>query len=163
MASVDLRTMTATEYDAWVRAAIAGYAAAHAAAGSMPADTAPELARQEFADLLPQGLETEQHHLLVAVSQGVPVGVLWLRVPPTGDAAFVFDVEVEPSQRGKGYGRAIMLAAESYALALGATALRLHVFGGNTVARSLYESLGYETTNVNMMKRLAPSGDQTSP
>lgn len=157
MASVDLRPMTSAEYAAWMPAAIADYAAQHAAAGSRPADTSLDLARQEFAELLPEGLETEQHHLLVAESDGVRVGILWLRVPSAGDAAFVFDVEVEPELRGKGHGRAIMLAAESYARDLGATALRLHVFGSNTVARSLYESLGYETTNVNMTKSLIPT------
>jgi ribosomal protein S18 acetylase RimI-like enzyme len=154
MTSVHLRPMTSTEYDAWVPAVIAGYAAEHAAAGSMPAETSLELAGKEFAELLPQGPATEQHHLLVAESDGERVGILWLRVPSSGEAAFVFDVEVEPELRGQGYGRAIMLAAEAYARDLGAPALRLHVFGSNTVARSLYESLGYETTNVQMAKSL---------
>ena len=154
MASADVRPMTTAEYDAWVPAAIADYAAQHVAAGSRPAETSLELAHTEFAELLPEGLQTDHHHLLVAESAGERVGILWLRIPSSGDAAFVFDVEVETQQRGKGYGRAIMLAAESYARDRGATALRLHVFGTNTVARSLYESLGYETTNVNMTKSL---------
>jgi ribosomal protein S18 acetylase RimI-like enzyme len=146
--------MTTEEYDAWVPVAIAEYAAQHAAAGSRPADTSLEQARQEFAELLPEGRATEQHHLLIAESDGVRVGILWLRVPSSGDAAFVFDIEVEETMRGKGYGRAIMLAAESYARTLGAPAIRLHVFGFNTVARSLYESLGYETTSLQMAKSL---------
>jgi len=162
VASVDLRTMTTEEYEAWVPAAIADYAAQHVAAGSRPADGSLDLARTEFAELLPGGLQTEQHYLLVAESAGERVGILWLRIPTSGDAAFVFDVEVETQQRGKGFGRAIMLAAESYARDRGATALRLHVFGYNTVARSLYESLGYETTNVNMSKNLVPP-TPTSP
>ncbi len=161
MTSVNLRPMTTEEYDAWVPAAIADYAAQHVAAGSRPAETSLELARTEFAELLPEGLQTDQHHLLVAESDGERVGLLWLRIPSLGDAAFVFDVEVQTQQRGKGFGRAIMLAAESYARDRGATALRLHVFGSNTVARSLYESLGYETTNVNMSKSLvSPDADQ---
>ena len=161
MASVDLRPMTAAEYDAWVPEAIAGYAADHVAAGSMPADTSLELATKEFEELLPDGLQTAEHHLLVAESEGERVGVLWLRVPLSGAAAFVFDIEVDPQLRGRGYGRAIMLAAESFARDLGAKAIRLHVFGSNTVARSLYESLGYEATNVQMAKGLvAADADQ---
>lgn len=152
--SVDLRPMTTDEYDAWIPRAIADYAADHAAAGSRPAETSVERARKEFAELLPQGPQTDQHHLLAAESDGARVGILWLRVPSNDAAAFVFVVEVETQMRGRGYGRAIMLAAESYACDLGATALRLHVFGSNTVARSLYESLGYETTNVDMTKSL---------
>jgi ribosomal protein S18 acetylase RimI-like enzyme len=162
VANVDLRSMTQAEYDAWVPVAIADYAAQHAAAGSRPADTSLDLARKEFAELLPQGPETEDHHLLVAESEGLRVGILWLRVPSSGDAAFVFDIEVEKELRGRGYGRAIMVAAESYARDLGATALRLHVFGSNTAARSLYESLGYETTNVNMTKSLLAGGPDSA-
>jgi ribosomal protein S18 acetylase RimI-like enzyme len=161
MTSVQLRPMTSTEYDAWVPAVIAGYAAQHAAAGSMPADSSLELAQQEFEELLPHGPETEEHHVLVAEGDDERVGILWLRVPSSG-AAFVYDVEVEPQLRGRGYGRAIMLAAESYARNLGARALRLHVFGSNSVARSLYESLGYHTTNVHMEKRLIPADSAES-
>jgi ribosomal protein S18 acetylase RimI-like enzyme len=36
----------------------------------------------------------------------------------------------------------------------GNTQLRLHVFGNNAVARALYESLGFQTTNVMMSKSL---------
>ena len=154
MASVELRPMTSAEYDAWVPEAIAGYAAQHVTAGSMPADTALELAGKEFEGLLPHGPETEHHHLLVAESQGERVGILWLRVPSSGDAAFVFDIEVDAQLRSRGHGRAIMLAAESFARNLGAKEIRLHVFGSNTVARTLYESLGYEATSVQMAKSL---------
>jgi ribosomal protein S18 acetylase RimI-like enzyme len=146
--------MTSAEYDAWVPATIAAYAAHHVAAGSMPADSSLELATKEFEELLPDGLQTAEHHLLVAESEGERVGILWLRVPSSGEAAFVFDVEVDPQLRGRGHGRAIMLAAEPFARSLGAGALRLHDYGSNTVARSLYESLGYETTNVHMAKSL---------
>ena len=58
--------------------------------------------------------------------------------------SFVFDVEVNADQRGKGRGKAIMIAGEAAALMAGSTRLALHVFGHNTVARRLYERLGYE-------------------
>jgi len=35
------------------------------------------------------------------------------------------------------------------------TSIALNVFGPNTVARSLYESLGYEIQNIGMKKVLA--------
>ncbi len=155
MATVELRKMTAEEYEAWLPDAIAGYAAQHAEAGSRPADRSLEMAEQEFAGLLPDGLGTDQQHLLVATCDGKRVGILWLKIPPADEGgAFVFDVEVEPDLRGKGFGRATMLAAESYVRGHGSSQLRLHVFGGNTAARSLYESLGFETTAVMMTKAL---------
>jgi ribosomal protein S18 acetylase RimI-like enzyme len=114
------------------------------------------MATKQFGDLLPAGVETAEHHLLVGVVDGPEVGMLWLKIPTTPEpvVAFVYGVEVDEPMRGRGYGRAIMLAAESYAREHGAATIRLHVFGDNTVARGLYESLGYETTNVNMAKSL---------
>jgi ribosomal protein S18 acetylase RimI-like enzyme len=152
--------MTAEEYEQWLPGAIEGYAAQHAAAGSRPAATSLEQAHKEFDELLPDGVDTAEQHLLVAMSDRTRVGLLWLRIPaPPEDTAFVYDVEVDEAERGKGYGRAVMLAGESYVRERGCTTLRLHVFGSNAVARSLYESLGYETTNVMMVKRLGePTG-----
>jgi ribosomal protein S18 acetylase RimI-like enzyme len=152
--------MSRPEFEAWLPAVIVDYAEQHAVSGSRPAEKSLELAHQEFAELLPDGVETDQQHLLVATLDGHRIGIVWLNIPPDGPAS-VYDVEVEPALRGKGYGRAVMLVAESYARSHGATTLRLHVFGGNTVARSLYESLGYETTNVMMSKSLQDSSLET--
>ncbi|KQQ19243.1 hypothetical protein ASF48_14960 [Rathayibacter sp. Leaf299] len=68
--------------------------------------------------------------------------------------AWIWDVEVDGPFRGRGSGRAAMLLAEEHALARGYRALALNVFGFNTTARGLYESLGYETTAVQMRKEL---------
>jgi ribosomal protein S18 acetylase RimI-like enzyme len=47
-----------------------------------------------------------------------------------------------------------MVLAEREARSHGATELGLNVFGSNTVARHLYETLGYGTVAVRMSKRL---------
>jgi ribosomal protein S18 acetylase RimI-like enzyme len=47
-----------------------------------------------------------------------------------------------------------MVLGEEYARAQGAHTLGLSVFGFNTSARGLYESLGYKTTSIKMLKRL---------
>src|SRR6478736_1775290 len=122
----------------------------------MPKDSAHEMAAKQFADLLPDGLATPAHHLLIGEVDGDGVGILWLNIPVEGDPvnAFVYNVEVEADQRGKGYGRGMMVGAESYSREHGADTIKLHVFGENTVARSLYTSLGYVETNVNMAKPL---------
>jgi ribosomal protein S18 acetylase RimI-like enzyme len=149
--------MTAAEYDAWVPGAIEAYAADHVRVGSKPADTALETATKEFETLLPDGVDTAEHHLLVVMADDDRVGILWLNIADNiaGPGAFVYDVEVDAAKRGKGYGRGIMLAAEDYARDRGATSIKLHVFGDNTVARRLYDSLGYSATNVIMAKPLA--------
>jgi len=68
------------------------------------------------------------------------------------DMAWVNDVEVDPEYRGRGYGRAAMLLAEREARVRGMTSLGLNVHGQNTVARSLYDSLGYQVTAQQMRK-----------
>ena len=47
-----------------------------------------------------------------------------------------------------------MLAAEDFVRAQGASSLSLNVFGNNTVARRLYESLGYQALAIAMRKNL---------
>jgi len=80
---------------------------------------------------------------------GAPVGSLWINVRDRGigRAALVYDIEMDETQRGKGYGRATMLAGEGAAKELGATTMGLNVFGFNTTAINLYTSLGYEVSS----------------
>lgn len=47
-----------------------------------------------------------------------------------------------------------MIAGEQLARSRGAQSLGLNVFGFNSAARGLYESLGYEETSVKMKKSL---------
>jgi len=84
------------------------------------------------------------------------VGYLWIGQDVTTDpgAWWVWDVLINADQRGQGYGRTAMLLSEEYARTQGAHSLGLSVFGFNTGARELYDSLGYETTSVKMLKKL---------
>jgi len=61
-------------------------------------------------------------------------------------------VAIEEEFRGRGLGRATMLAAESYVATNGGRRLALNVFGYNTVARALYDSLDYEVVAIAMRK-----------
>ncbi|MEC5182355.1 ribosomal protein S18 acetylase RimI-like enzyme [Arthrobacter sp. CG_A4] len=66
----------------------------------------------------------------------------------------MFDVEIQPALRSKGFGRQAMILGEAEARRLGATSIGLNVFGYNANARKLYESLGYEATAIQMRKDL---------
>ena len=55
----------------------------------------------------------------------------------------LYDLFVAPEARGTGAGRALMLAAEAHAVKTGAARLELSTARPNTVAQSLYESLGW--------------------
>ena len=92
------------------------------------------------------------------LSDGRRVGDLW--IGPLGDDPerwWVWDIVVVEELRGRGYGRNMMLLAEELAQSNGATSIGLNVFARNHVARSLYTSLGYEETSVQMRKGLSPA------
>ena len=158
---VRLRAMTEAAYAAWRPGAIAHYAELNAAAQGVTAEEAQVDAEKQFGALLPDGVETAEHHLLVAFSGdgagNERVGMLWLLLKQRarGVQGFVYEVAVEEGSRGRGYGRAIMEAGEDYAHQRGAVRIGLHVHASNTVARALYEHLDYETTDLTMSKSLS--------
>jgi ribosomal protein S18 acetylase RimI-like enzyme len=105
-----------------------------------------EAERKAAADFAPK----PEHRLYVAEDAGRAVGVGWLG--EMRGRAFVYEIWVEPEQRGKGYGRATMLALEEEARRQGFARIELNVWGGNAVARKLYRSLGYVERAVLMSK-----------
>ena len=149
--------MTASEFADFRRRAIVGYAADNVQAGNWSEDEAEELAAKATDEVLPQGVDTPGMLLLVAqTAAGEAVGMVWVSLTrPQGEGAWIYDIEVIPEQRGRGYGRALLEAAERECMARGVGMLGLNVFGPNTVARRLYESAGYEVTTMQMRKSLS--------
>ena len=156
--ALTLTPMTEAEYAEFVERSQRGYAEEIAASGSMDADAAAEKAAKDFAELLPDGTASPGMHLWTARVDGSdePVGIGWIEVRerPSGTSAFVFDVEVEEQHRGRGLGRALMEALHDAARELGATSIALNVFGQNTTAIRLYDSLGYAVTAQQMKRDL---------
>lgn len=133
------------------------YALEQVAAGNWDPTRAEQLGRDEMARLLPQGASSPGMSLLSAYDAELRVGHVWLQLEPrigeTGEA-WLYDIEVDARVRGRGYGRALLEAAEVVARDAGATYLGLNVFGANEVARALYESADYEVKTLQMRKRL---------
>jgi len=156
MADVTLRPMTAAEYAAFVAVELDEYATDIARSSGMPLDAARERARKQHEELLPHGLATPGHSFSIVLdSAGREVGRLWLGPhPQRPGVGYVYDVGIDEAERGKGLGRAAMLAAEQVARAQGQTEIGLNVFGFNDPARSLYDSLGYRVVATQMLKRL---------
>lgn len=133
------------------------YVADRIAAGEVP-EQARTTGSRQWAEYFPSGEPAAGHRLYRLLDAAEPVGYLWVGPNPTGQPGmvWVFYVEVDEARRGSGLGRAAMVLAEEDARAHGATELGLNVFGPNTVARHLYESLGFEPTAINMVKQLRP-------
>jgi ribosomal protein S18 acetylase RimI-like enzyme len=61
-----------------------------------------------------------------------------------GHRGWVYYVSVDPDCSGRGFGRAIMQAAEDWVRAQGILKLQLLVRGDNTKVQAFYETLGYD-------------------
>src|SRR5262249_27425349 len=96
----------------------------------------------EHAELLPDGPDTAMQAIWMVDVDGRNVASIWLSHERPG-LAYVYSVEVRPEFRGRGYGRIAMLGGEEKSRANGDARLGLNVFGHNTVAMRLYDSLGY--------------------
>lgn len=145
------RPMTEAEYEVWILRAVEDYAADWTSRG-MSAEAAHAKSVADHERELPRGLATPGITFAVLEAAGAPVGHVWLA--PHGEGSYVYDIEVDPGHRGRGYGRDLMLLAERTALAEGHRVLALQVFAGNTPALRLYESLGYRPVKVNYAKDL---------
>ncbi|MFF8409580.1 GNAT family N-acetyltransferase [Streptomyces omiyaensis] len=153
---VRTRPMTGEEFAEWEEGAREAFARSWTDRG-VPEERARAKAEASHRELLPRGLDTPGTAIRVVVLDGRVVGHVWTGVrelEPGVSAGYVYDIEVGGEQRGRGYGRALMLLAERVTREAGETLLGLHVFAGNTPAIRLYESLGYRTTYVNSAKPL---------
>jgi len=155
--AVALRRASAEEYEGWSAALLSAYVDEIVESGSMSREAAEEKGRRDDAELLPQGAATPGHLIFRVEVDGQPIGWLWLALQhPRAEAGvgFIYDISLDDAMRGRGYGRAAMLLAEEEARRNGLHALALNVFGHNARARSLYASLGYRETSVQMRKEI---------
>ena len=70
-----------------------------------------------------------------------------------GHRGWVYYVASDPNRRGKGYGRAIMNAAEDWLRAAGMAKLQLLVRRENAGVAAFYQSLGYEEAQTVMLAK----------
>jgi ribosomal protein S18 acetylase RimI-like enzyme len=120
-----------------------------------------------MADAYLEGLfqrcDRSDGQLFIAEVAGQVVGYVSVLATCRSDApdddpapfAYVDDLVVLPSHRGRGYGGALLGRAEAYAASRGRSAVRLRVKGGNGAARAFYARAGYAEYEVELEKRLA--------
>lgn len=106
---------------------------------------------------LPDGINTKDHYVYHLKNESLqPVGYLWfgIRGESKQKNVFIYDILVEESFRGRGYSKIILKWLESETKSLGINEISLHVLGYNHTARSLYDSFGFEITNLYMSKKV---------
>jgi ribosomal protein S18 acetylase RimI-like enzyme len=137
--TIELRRVTADDWQRWRAVRLAALAEAPAAFGSTLEDwtDAPEH-RWRTRLSIPGALD------LVVVADDVAVA-LASGVPDPDDPARVelISMWVDPAVRGQGVARMLIEAIARWAAASGATTLELAVMPDNAVARRAYERAGF--------------------
>jgi ribosomal protein S18 acetylase RimI-like enzyme len=151
---VILEVPDASDLAAWIVRSRADYIDERVAAGDT-LDEATANADASFERTFPGGSPGPGQLVRRVMSASEQIGWLW--IGPFGSDPmrwWIWDIVIEEELRGRGYGRQAMVLAEELARAHGATSLGLNVFAHNAVARSLYASLGFEESSIQMRKAL---------
>jgi RimJ/RimL family protein N-acetyltransferase len=150
---VTLRLMNSTEYQTYIQLAVESYAKEKVLAKNWSEEESISKAKMEFEKLLPKGEKTENNYLYTIQNEERTLGSVWLE-QKNSENGFIRDIRISEKYQGLGYGNEAMKQIEIVGERLGLSKIGLHVFGHNKVARGLYEKLGYETTNVMMIKEI---------
>ncbi len=154
---MQLIPMTEADFNQWAPRSREGYASDKMRANGYTQKEADDIAKKDFERLLPDGVRTKDQYLFTMDDRALGrVGYIWFRVQGAADnrKAFVCDIIVELEFRGRGFGKKALLLLEDEARNLDLKGIGLHVFGFNEVAIKLYQSIGYETTDLVMAKPL---------
>ncbi len=153
---IELRPLTADEFAAWLPGEIKAYAETKVRSGQWSEEEADGLSAKQMAEVLPLGLDTPHHELYSVVSGDRTVGHLWIaiRAEEHIPSAYIYNIAMAASERGRGHGRATIAALEERLRTRGIKKLQLNVFGYNTEAKRLYDRLGFVATSILMTKEL---------
>lgn len=156
---VTARPMTQAEYPVWLASEKVAYAGDIIRAGALSREEAERKSDRDFEELIPDGLATPDNTFLVLEAAGEQIGTGWLKHGYLPGVSYGYSLHIQEQHRGKGYGRAAMVAGEQATLAAGDSALMFTVWGGNEVAMNLYTSAGYqvvqESRSIDLPRSLA--------
>jgi ribosomal protein S18 acetylase RimI-like enzyme len=153
--AVTLQPMPPDDIGPWLEQSKADHIADRVDTGEDP-ETAGRSTNAISERLFPGGVPAEGQFVFLVTEDATPVGSVWLgaREDGSSDVWFLWSIEIDVAARGHGLGRQAVRLAEEFARRRGATKLELNVFGNNSVARGLYEGLGYRISTIQMSKVL---------
>lgn len=153
---VTLRPVDAAGLADYLSTAVANLARELSAAMRLPLAEARERARRSVGEVIrgPEPSDIRDGAFLCSVIRpdGGVVGVVLFGHQADRRRYYIWDIVIDRVCRGRGYGRAAMEAIEEHGRARGVEVIELNVFARNTVARQLYDSLGYAEAGVRMIK-----------
>ena len=98
--------------------------------------------------------QSKNSHLMVMYADTEPVGMATVGhyLAPAGGKAWIEDVVIDSSMRGRGLGRELISQAIAYARTLPNCTLMLTSRPSRTEANALYRSAGFEQRQTNVYK-----------
>ena len=104
-----------------------------------------------FKEILKSG---STHFFIAELDNKEIAGILTLVTYdiPSGHKVWIEDLVVDESQRGKGYGRELMLFAISFAKSTGAKSIELTSRPSRIAANQLYRQLGFVIRETNVYR-----------
>ncbi|HEY5050688.1 MAG TPA: GNAT family N-acetyltransferase [Acidothermaceae bacterium] len=153
--AVTLQPMAPEDIAPWLEQSTADHIADRVDTGEDP-ETVRRSTHATSETLFPGGVPAEGQFVFVVTEDAIPVGSVWLGAGRDGppNVWFLWSIEIDVAARGHGLGRQAVRLAEDFARKRGAAKLELNVFGNNSVARGLYEALGYRISTIQMSKVL---------
>ncbi|GAB3606285.1 hypothetical protein GCM10027413_16940 [Conyzicola nivalis] len=152
--TIRLEPMAQSRLTDWIEARHTDYLESRMLAGESR-EVATEKALASRRENFPGGRPLDTHLVFDVWSDDAVVGDLWLGPLPAGGTDWwVFDIQIAEAHRRRGYARRALELGHVAAKERGATAIGLNVFGYNTGAKDLYESLGYAVTATQMKRPL---------
>ncbi|MHC5229391.1 GNAT family N-acetyltransferase [Enterococcus sp. LJL99] len=156
--TIRLNQMKNIEYTDYLSFAISDYAKDKIEAGTWEAAEALSLAKKSFATLLPEGNETKNEFLFTLFDEKIEksIGYLWVHLEKELNRRkfFIYDFLIFEDFRNQGYGRKALNCLDSKAKEMNVTEIGLHVFAHNKSAVHLYESVGFQPTDITMSKKV---------
>lgn len=156
MPELRLRPMRADELAAFLPRGEEGYRRQLVEFAGAADDEAREKAARDYAAVFPGGRVQDDHFaLVVETADGRSVGYVVYALRAQGRKAWLYELEIDEPERGRGYGREALRLFEEHARARGVLEVGLNVFAGNELARALYRRSGWREQSVWMIKSLA--------
>lgn len=150
--------MTSSDFERFVDTSSADYVEQCRLSGLPSLATSQPQARGNVQALLPLGLATPGHYLMLLQEEdsGASVGEIWFgEVTEDGlTSAFLYDLTIDAAYRRRGFaGAALELLLEEARLR-GLASVSLNVFAHNTAAQALYRKAGFAASEITMVREL---------
>jgi GNAT superfamily N-acetyltransferase len=149
--TIEFRKLSRDEFSRYRKIGLERYAQDIARNYNRPIDEVRVEAKKQVKQILYHDLSTKGHFLYSVLKRktGEAVGLVWFKVDEAKKSAFLYDILVHETYRGKGYSRKTLELLETKLRHMGITQLGLYVFGHNRVAIKLYKTQGFHTASLN--------------